>query len=133
MSSNNNREKIKKLENELRNMKRELFNVQNNLQKLNNTIKNNSSKNKNVTTWMNASMSATNKNGIKPSKRAYIKTNVTNGKIKPVYNRNGLKNWLSRVSNVGKNAKQPSPLTRKPFGYNNIKKYPPRLVVKMKK
>lgn len=133
MSSNNNREKIKKLENELRNMKRELFNVQNNLQKLNNTIKNNSSKNKNVTTWMNASMSATNKNGIKPSKRAYIKTNVTNGKIKTVYNRNGLKNWLSRVSNVGKNAKQPSPLTRKPFGYNNIKKYPPRLVVKMKK
>jgi hypothetical protein len=133
MSSNNNREKFKKLENELRNMKRKLFNVQNNLQKLNNTIKNNSNKNKNVTTWMNASMSATNKNGIKPSKRAYIKTNVTNGKIKTVYNRNGLKNWLSRASNVGKNAKQPSPLTRKPFGYNNIKKYPPRLVVKMKK
>jgi len=133
MSSNNNREKLKKLENELRNMKRKLFNVQNNLQKLNNTIKNNSNKNKNVTTWMNASMSATNKNSIKPSKRAYIKTNVINGKIKTVYNRNGLKNWLSRAGNVGKNAKQPSPLTRKPFGYNNIKKYPPRLVVKMKK
>lgn len=130
MSSN-----IKKLESELRNMKRELFNIQNNLQKLNNTIKNNSNKNKNknVTTWMNASMSATNKNGINPSKRAYIKTNVTNGKIKTVYNRNGLKNWLYRANNVGKNAKQPSPLTRKPFGYNNIKKYPPRLVVKMKK
>jgi peptidoglycan hydrolase CwlO-like protein len=133
MSSNNNREKIKKLENELRNMKKKLFNVQNNLQQLNNTVKNNSNKNKNVTTWMNASMSASNKNGVKPSKRAYIKTNVTNGKIRTVYNRNGLKNWLSRAKNVGKNAKQPSPLTRKSFGYNNIKKYPPRLIVKMKK
>ena len=128
-----NTEKIKKLENELRNMKKKLFNVQNNLQQLNNTVKNNSNKNKNVTTWMNASMSASNKNGVKPSKRAYIKTNVTNGKIRTVYNRNGLKNWLSRAKNVGKNAKQPSPLTRKPFGYNDIKKYPPRLVVKMKK
>ena len=128
-----NREKIKKLENELRNMKKKLFNVQNNLQQLNNNIKNTSYKNKNVTTWMNASMSASNKNGVKPSKRAYIKTNVTNGKIRTVYNRNGLKNWLSRAKNVGKNAKQPSPLTRKPFGYNDIKKYPPRLIVKMKK
>jgi len=133
MSSNNTREKIKELEKELRNMKKNLYNVQNNLQLLNNTINNKSNKNKKVTTWMHANMTATTKNGIKPAKRAYIKSNVKNGTIMTVYNRNGLKKWLTGAKNLGKNAKQPSPLTRKPFGYNNIMKYPPRLVVKMKK
>jgi chromosome segregation ATPase len=133
MSSNNNRGKLKKLENELRTMKKKLFNVQNNLQQLNNTLNTNSNKNKNVTTWMHANMTATNKNGIQPSKRAYIKSDVKNGKIMTVYNRNGLKTWLAGSNDTAKNAKRLSPLTRKPFGYNNIKKYPPRLVVKMKR
>jgi predicted RNase H-like nuclease (RuvC/YqgF family) len=121
MSSNNNRGKLKKLENELRTMKKKLFNVQNNLQQLNNNLNTNSNKNKNVTTWMHANMTAT------------IKSNVKNGKIVTVYNRNGLKTWLAGANNTTTNAKRLGPLTRKPFGYNNIKKYPPRLVVKMKK
>lgn len=133
MSSNNTHGKMKKLENELRTMKKKLFNVQNNLQQLNNNLNTNSNKNKNVTTWMNANMMATNKKSIKPSKRAYIKSNVKNGKIVTVYNRNGLKTWLAGANNTTTNAKRLGPLTRKPFGYNNIKKYPPRLVVKMKK
>ena len=66
---NANREKRKKLENEIRSMKKKLFNAENNLQNLNNNIKNNSTKNKNVKTWMNASMMAGNKKNIKPVKK----------------------------------------------------------------
>ena len=130
---NANREKRKKLENEIRSMKKKLYNAENNLQNLNKNIKNNSNKNKNVTTWMNASMMAGNKKNIKPVKRAYIKSDVKNGKITTVYNRNGLKSWLAASNNTKINAKRGSPFTRKPFGYKNIKKYPPRLVVRMKK
>ena len=62
---NANREKRKKLENEIRSMKKKLFNAENNLQNLNKNIKNNSTKNKNITTWMNDSMMDGNKKNKK--------------------------------------------------------------------
>ena len=41
-----------------------------------------------------------NKKNIKPVKRAYIKSDVKNGKITTVYNRNGLKSWLAAANNT---------------------------------
>jgi len=114
---------IKQLENELRNLKRQLLNVENQyVKKVNQTHP----RNKNVAAWMNREMSPGNKTNIKPSKRAYLKTNVSNnGKVLHVYDRNGLKNYLAFADGHGKNAERPSPMTRKPFTLSNIRSYPP--------
>ena len=85
--------------------------------------------NRNVTTWMNRNMTAVNKNNINVSKRVFLQSNVnTNGKIRSVYNKNGLINWLSKSNNIS--GKQTSPLTRKLFGMNNIKIYPPKKLIR---
>jgi hypothetical protein len=79
-------------------------------------------------------MSPGNKTNIKPSKRAYLKTNVAkNGKILHVYDRDGLKNYLAFSDKTGLNAERPSPLTRKVFKLKNIKKYPPKLILKVRR
>lgn len=119
----------KNILNELKKQKKELYNMLNQLRELNKNVVASNKFNKNVTTWMNSSLLPANKNNIPVSKRAYLKTNMRNGKINTVYNRNGLKAILA--STVNRSA--PSPLTRKPFTYNNIVKYPPRLVVKLGK
>lgn len=114
---------LKQLENELRNLKRQLLNVEN---RYVNQVNRNNAKNKNVAVWMNREMSPGNKKNIDPSKRAYLKTNVSkNGKILHVYDRNGLKNYLAFAEGHGKNAERPSPMTRKPFKLSNIMPYPP--------
>ena len=133
MTNNNNRAQLKKAEQELKNMKRKFLNMLNNNGKNNNKTKN-SPKNKNVATWLNREMSPGNKTNIKPSKRAYLKTNVAkNGKILHVYDRDGLKNYLAFSDKMGLNAERPSPLTRKPFKLKNIKKYPPKLILKVRR
>lgn len=133
MTNNNNRAQLKKAEQELKNMKRKYLNMLNNNGKNNNKTKN-SPKNKNVATWLNREMSPGNKTNIKPSKRAYLKTNVAkNGKILHVYDRDGLKNYLAFSDKMGLNAERPSPLTRKPFKLKNIKKYPPKLILKVRR
>lgn len=114
---------LKQLENELRNLKRQLLNVEN---RYVNKRNQNNPRNKNVAVWMNREMSPGNKTNIKPSKRAYLETNVSkNGKILHVYDRNGLKNYLAFAQGHGKNAERPSPMTRKPFTLANIRSYPP--------
>ena len=134
MTNNNNRAQLKKAEQELKNMKRKFLNMLNNNSKNNNNKTKNSPKNKNVATWLNREMSPGNKTNIKPSKRAYLKTNVAgNGKILHVYDRDGLKNYLAFSDKTGLNAERPSPLTRKPFKLKNIKKYPPKLILKVRR
>lgn len=114
---------LKQLENELRNLKRQLLNVENNY--VNKTNQKNK-RNKNVAVWMNREMSPGNKRNIEPSKRSYLKTNVSkDGKILHVYDRNGLKNYLAFAEGHGKNAERPSPMTRKPFKLSDIRSYPP--------
>jgi hypothetical protein len=133
MTNNNNN--LKKNEAELRGLKRKLLNLENNNKKNDNNLKNNNnSRNKNVATWLNRVMSPGNKTNIKPSKRAYLKTNVgKNGKIFHVYDRNGLKNYLAYSHFIGVNAERPSPLTKRPFKLSNIKTYPPKPVVKARR
>ena len=115
---------LKQLENELRNLKRQLLNAENVYV---NKVNQNHPKNKNVAVWMNREMSPGNKKNIEPSKRAYLKTNVSkDGKILHVYNRNGLKNYLAFANGHGMNAERPSPMTRKPFKLSDIKVYPPQ-------
>ncbi len=127
MTNNNNRAQLKKAEQELKNMKRKYLNMLNNNGKNNNNKTKNSPKNKNPTTWLNREMSPGNKTNIKPSKRAYLKTNVAkNGKILHVYDRDGLKNYLAFSDKMGLNAERPSPLTRKVFKLKNT----PNLVKK---
>src|SRR5210317_1591088 len=116
---------IKQLENELRNLKRQLLNVENQyVKKVNQTHP----RNKNVAVWMNREMSPGNKTNIKPSNRAYLKTNVSkNGKILHVYDREGLKNYLAFANEHGSNAVRPSPMTRRPFKLSNVMTYPPKM------
>ena len=66
--------------------------------------------------------------------QAKLGTNVAgNGKILHVYDRDGLKNYLAFSDKTGLNAERPSPLTRKPFKLKNIKKYPPKLILKVRR
>jgi len=128
MTNNNN---LKKTEVELRGLKRNLLNLENNNNKNNNK---NNSRDKNVASWLNREMSPGNKTNIKPSKRAYLKTNVgKNGKIFHVYDRNGLKNYLAYSHFIGVKAERPSPLTKRPFKLSNIKTYPPKLTVTVRR
>lgn len=114
---------LKQLESELRNLKRQLLNAENVYV---NKVNQNHPKNKNVAVWMNRQMSPSNKTNIKPSKRSYLKTNVSsNGKVLHVYDRNGLKNYLAFANGHGVNAERPSPMTRKPFKLSDIRSYPP--------
>ena len=123
MTNNNNN--LEKNEAELRGLKRKLLNLENNNKKNDNNLKNNNnSRNKNVATWLNRVMSPGNKTNIKPSKRAYLKTNV---------GKNGLKNYLAYSHFIGVNAERPSPLTKRPFKLSNIKTYPPKPVVKARR
>ena len=118
---------LKQLENELRNLKRQLLNAENNNRNNRNSTNTNYSKNKNVAVWMNREMSPGNKTNIKPSNRAYLKTNVSkNGKILHVYDREGLKNYLAFANQHGSNAVRPSPMTRRPFKLSNVMTYPPK-------
>lgn len=129
--TNNNNNNLNKNEVELRGLKRKLLNLEN----INNNINNNNNpRNNNVATWLNREMSPGNKTNIKPSKRAYLKTNVgKNGKIFHVYNRNGLKNYLAYSHFIGVNAERPSPLTKRPFKLSNIKTYSPKPTVKARR
>lgn len=92
-----------------------------------NSNRNNSNTNSNsnnVTTWFNANMMGTTKKNVPPSKRRYLRVNVgSNGKVKTVYHRNAFMKML-RERNTR------SPLTRRRFHPNNIRRYPPTPIKK---
>jgi len=80
---------------------------------------------KNVTTWMNANMMPANNKNISPTNHAFLMSNLNNtSKIRTVYDIKGLMEWLNKSNAYPKT--QPSPMTRKFYKKNNIRKFPPR-------
>jgi len=104
--------------------KRLNFNSVKNNSNRNSNRNSNSNSNSNVTTWFNANMLGATKKNVPSNKRRYLRVNVdANGKVRTVYHRNAFIKML-RARNTR------SPLTRRSFHPNNIRRYPPTPIKK---